>query len=49
MGEKVFLRIGGLDQNDKGQLSFLKQPNTTHYPVFTTIPFDGNTNNQFNY
>jgi len=49
LGEKVFLRIGGLDVNEKGQIAFLKQTNETHYTVFQTIPFDGNNKNAFNY
>ena len=49
IGEKVFLRIGELDQNEKGQIAFLKQTNATHYTVFQTIPFDGNNKNEFNY
>ena len=49
IGEKVFLRIGGLDQNEKGQIGFLKQTNATHYTVFQTIPFDGSSKNEFNY
>ena len=49
IGEKVFLRIGGLDKNEKGQIAFLKQTNATHYTVFQTIQFDGNNKNEFNY
>jgi len=49
LGEKVFLRIGGLDVNEKGQIAFLKQTNETHYTIFQTIPFDGNNKNAFNY
>lgn len=49
MGEKIFIRIGGLDVNEKGQVAFLKQSNETHYTVYQTIPFDGNKKNTFNY
>ena len=49
IGEKVFLRIGGLDENEKGQIAFLKQSNETHYKVYQTIPFDGNNKAAFNY
>ena len=49
IGEKVFLRIGGLNTNEKGQISFLKQSNETHYSVYQTIPFDGNKKHAFNY
>ena len=49
IGEKIFLKINGLDQNEKGQIGFLKQTNETHYTVFQTISFDGNSKSQFNY
>jgi len=49
LGEKIFLRIGGLEPSDKGQIAFLKQTNQTHYTVFQTIEFDGNKKLAFNY
>jgi len=49
MGEKVFIKIGGLDVKEKGQIAFLKQTNDTHYTVFQTIPFDGAKKSLFNY
>jgi hypothetical protein len=49
VGEKIFLRIGGLNVEDKGQVAFLKQSNATHYTVYQTIPFDGSKKNEFNY
>jgi len=49
LGEKIFLRIGGLDENEKGQIAFLKQSNETHYTVYQTIPFDGTNKLGFNY
>jgi len=49
LGEKIFLRIGGLDTNEKGQIAFLKQSNETHYTVYQTIPFDASTKIAFNY
>jgi hypothetical protein len=41
MGEKIFIKIGGLGIDEKGQVAFLKQSNETHYTVYQTIPFDG--------
>ena len=49
LGEKIFLRIGGLDVNEKGQIAFLRPLNETHYSVYQTIPFDGTQKNAFNY
>ncbi len=49
MGEKVFLRIGGLEPDEKGQVAFLRPQNDTHYSVYLTIPFDGQKKNVFNY
>jgi len=49
IGEKIFLRIGALESNEKGQIAFLKLANETHYTVYQTIPFDGSTKTSFNY
>jgi hypothetical protein len=49
IGEKIFLRIGGLESNEKGQIAFLRPTNETHYTVHQTIPFDGMQKNAFNY
>ena len=49
IGEKIFLRIGGLNPNDIGQTAFLKQSNETHYTVYQIIPFDGSKKPAFNY
>ncbi len=49
LGEKIFLRIGGLAYDDKGQVAILKPLNSTHYSVFITIPFDGGDKPAFNY
>ena len=49
LGEKVFLRIGELYSNEKGQIAFLKQSSETHYTVYQTMPFDGNIKSAFNY
>lgn len=49
LGEKVFLIIGGLGYQEKGQVAFLRPLNDTHYSVYQTIPFDGAKKNAFNY
>ncbi|MDH5569403.1 MAG: hypothetical protein OEX98_06410 [Nitrosopumilus sp.] len=49
IGEKIFLVIGGLGQQEKGQAAFLRPLNDTHYKVYQTIPFDGAKKNTFNY
>ncbi|MGY5150254.1 MAG: hypothetical protein ACW9W3_09335 [Candidatus Nitrosopumilus sp. bin_68KS] len=49
LGEKIFLRIGGLGLDEKGQVAFLRPLNSTHYSVYWTIPFDGADKPAFNY
>jgi hypothetical protein len=49
IGEKIFLVIGGLDTNEKGQIAFMRPLNDTHYSVYLTIPFDGAEKPGFNY
>ena len=49
LGEKIFLRIGGLGFEEKGEAAFLRPLNSTHYSVYWTIPFDGADKPGFNY
>ncbi|MFB5606426.1 MAG: hypothetical protein ACE5R7_09075, partial [Nitrosarchaeum sp.] len=49
IGEKIFLVIGGLNTNEKGQIVFMRPLNDTHYKVYITIPFDGTAKPAFNY
>ena len=49
LGEKIFLRIGGLQFTDKGQVAVMRPLNDTHYSVYLTIPFDGSQKEAFNY
>ncbi len=49
IGEKIFIIIGGLNSNEKGQIAVMRPLNDTHYSVYLTIPFDGNTKSAFNY
>jgi len=41
LGENIFLRVGALAPDEKGQAAFLRPLNETHYTVYFTIPFDG--------
>jgi hypothetical protein len=49
LGEKIFLRIGGLGLNEIGQATFLRPLNSTHYEVYLSVPFDGSDKSAFNY
>jgi len=40
LGENIFLRVGALAPDEKGQAAFLRPTNETHYTVYFTIPFD---------
>jgi hypothetical protein len=49
VGEKIFLVIGGLEYEEKGQVAFLRPLNDTYNSVYLTVPFDGAKKNAFNY
>jgi hypothetical protein len=49
LGEKIFLRIGELGFDEKGQVAFMRPVNDTHYSVYLTVPFDGEKKDAFNY
>ena len=49
LGEKIFLRIGGLEFDELGQVVFLMPSNGTHHTVYISIPFDGGDKSAFNY
>jgi len=48
LGEKIFVRVGGLSSEEKGQIAFLRPLNDTHDKVYLTISFDGSERNGFN-
>ncbi len=48
VAENIFVRVGNLAPNEKGQIAFLRPLNETHYSVYNTIPFDGEVNSSFN-
>ncbi len=41
IGESIFIRMGGMDENEKGQIAVFRQLNSTHQTVYHTISFDG--------
>lgn len=49
IGEKIFLRTGGVGFEEKGQVAVMRPLNSTHYSVYLTIPFDGTKKEAFNY
>ncbi len=49
IGEKIFLRTGEIDFEEKGQVAVMRPKNSTHYSVYLTIPFDGLKKEAFNY
>ena len=49
LGEKIFLIIGGLSYEEKGQVVFYRPLNNTHTSVYMSIPFDGSEKSEFNY
>jgi len=48
LGEKIFVRVGELGSDEKGQIAFYRPLNDTHHKVFITISFDGAERNAFN-
>ena len=49
IGEKIFIRIGGLQFEEIGQIAVMRPLNATHYSVYLTIPFDETQKSSFNY
>ncbi len=49
LGEKIFIVIGDLGLDEKGQIAFLRPMNITHVAVWQTIPFDGTKKSAFNF
>jgi len=48
IGENVFIRIGVLENDEKGQIAVMRPLNVTHYKVYHTIPFDGDKKSTVN-
>ena len=49
LGEKIFIVIGDLGLDEKGQIAFLRPMNMTHVAVWQTISFDGTKKPAFNF
>jgi hypothetical protein len=49
IGEKIFIRIEGLDFQEKGQIAVMRPLNDTHYSVYLRIPFDETKKGGFNF
>ena len=49
IGEKIFIRIGGLAYQEKGEIAVMRPLNDTHNSVYLTIPFDEERKDSFNY
>jgi len=41
IGESIFIRMGGIEEKEKGQIAIYRPLNTTHHKIYFTIPFDG--------
>ena len=48
VGEKIFIVVNGLKQEDKGKLIFFQPLNSTSWKSYKTIDFDGRGKSQFN-
>ena len=41
IGESIFIRMGGIEENEIGQIAIYRPLNSTHHKIYFTIPFDG--------
>jgi len=41
IGESIFIRMGGIEENEIGQIVIYRPLNATHHKIYFTIPFDG--------
>ena len=41
IGESIFIRMGGIEENEIGQSAIYRPLNSTHHKIYFTIPFDG--------
>lgn len=49
LGEKIFINIQGLKNEEKGAITVVRMLNQTHFKNYISIPFDGEKKNQFNH
>ena len=48
IGEKIFIVVNGLKQEDKGKVIFFRPLNNTAWTNYITMDFDGTNKTQFN-
>jgi hypothetical protein len=48
LGEKIFIVVNNLKQEDKGKMIFFQPLNSTSWKNYMTIDFDGKNKSQFN-
>jgi hypothetical protein len=48
LGEKIFIVVNGLNQEDKGKVIFFRPLNNTAWSNYITMDFDGTNKTQFN-
>ena len=48
IGESIFIRMGGIEEKEKGQIAIYRPLNVTHQKVYLTIPFDGEDKSESN-
>ena len=48
LGEKIFIVVNGLKQEEKGKVIFFQPLNSTSWKSYKTIDFDGKSKTQFN-
>ena len=49
LGEKIFLRIGGLNTSEKGEVIFHAPVQSVDNSIYIKVPFDGENKQAFNY
>ena len=48
LGEKIFIVVNGLKEEDKGKVIFFRPLNSTSWANYITMDFDGTNKEQFN-
>ena len=48
IGESIFIRMGGIEENEIGQIAIYRPLNATHHKIYFTIPFDGTDKSESN-
>jgi hypothetical protein len=48
LGEKIFITVSDISENERGQMIFFRQGDSTMWKEYITIDYDGQQKNQFN-